>query len=56
MIIGSTAVLAGAVTAFCGPIAFLGVAVPHLCRSLLSTSDHRVLVPAATLLGPPWLW
>jgi iron complex transport system permease protein len=51
LIIGSTAVLAGAVTAFCGPISFLGLAVPHLCRSLFKTSDHRVLIPATILLG-----
>lgn len=50
-IILSAAALAGSVTAFCGPIGFLGVAVPHLCRSLLSTSDHRVIVPAAALMG-----
>jgi iron complex transport system permease protein len=51
MLILSAALLAGAVTAFCGPIGFLGVAVPHLCRALLGTSDHRVLLPASTLLG-----
>ena len=50
-IIASTALLAGAVTAFCGPIAFLGVAVPHLCRSLFHTSDHRLLVPTTMLMG-----
>jgi iron complex transport system permease protein len=50
-IILSAAVLAGAITAFCGPIGFLGIAVPHLARSLFNTSDHRVLVPACTLLG-----
>jgi iron complex transport system permease protein len=50
-IITSAAVLAGAVTAFCGPIAFLGIAVPHFCRSLFATSDHRLLVPAVTLMG-----
>jgi iron complex transport system permease protein len=50
-IIGSTSVLAGAITAFCGPIGFLGVAVPHLCRALFNTSDHRVLAPATTLMG-----
>jgi iron complex transport system permease protein len=50
-IILSAALLAGTVTAFCGPIAFLGVAVPHLCRSLLQTLDHRWLVPATTILG-----
>jgi len=44
-------VLAGVVTAFCGPIAFLGVAVPHLARGLTGTSDHRILVPAVILLG-----
>lgn len=50
-IIASTALLAGAVTACCGPIGFLGVAVPHLCRSLLNTSDHRILMPATIILG-----
>jgi iron complex transport system permease protein len=44
-------VLGAVVTAFCGPIAFLGIAVPHLCRSLLGTSDHLVLVPAVVLVG-----
>ncbi len=50
-IIGSSAVLAGVVTAFCGPIGFLGIAVPHLCRSLLHTSDHRLLLPAVSFMG-----
>lgn len=50
-LIAGTSVLAGAVTAFCGPIAFLGVAIPHLCRALLHTSDHRLLVPATMLMG-----
>jgi iron complex transport system permease protein len=50
-LIASTAVLAGAVTAFCGPIGFLGIAVPHLARALFHTSDHRVLVPGTALLG-----
>lgn len=44
-------ILGAVVTAFCGPIAFLGIAVPHLCRGLLGTSNHRVLVPAVVLLG-----
>jgi len=44
-------VLGAVVTAFCGPIAFIGIAVPHLCRGLLGTSDHRVLVPAVVLMG-----
>lgn len=47
----SAAVLAGAVTAFCGPIAFLGLVVPHLSRIALGTSDHRVLIPGAILMG-----
>ncbi|RLT40788.1 MAG: iron ABC transporter permease [Chloroflexi bacterium] len=50
-IIATSASLAGVVTAFCGPIGFLGIAVPHLCRSLLRTSDHRLLMPAVLLLG-----
>ena len=50
-IIGSSAVMAGVVTAFCGPIGFLGIAVPHLCRSLLHTSDHRLLLPAVSFMG-----
>lgn len=50
-IISSTALLAGSVTAFCGPIGFLGLAVPHLCRALFGTSDHRILTPATLLLG-----
>ncbi len=51
LLLANTALLAGAVTAFCGPIAFVGVAIPHLARSLLSTSNHRTLLPAVALLG-----
>lgn len=47
----TTAVLSGVVTAFCGPIAFIGIAVPHLCRALFSTANHMVLIPACILLG-----
>lgn len=50
-ILGATAVLAGGVTAFCGPVGFLGVAVPHLARGFFHTADHRVLVPGTALLG-----
>lgn len=50
-IIGGASMLAGAVTAYCGPIGFLGIAVPHLGRILLKTSDHRHLVPAVMILG-----
>lgn len=51
IIILTTAVLAGTITAFCGPIGFIGIAVPHLCRSLFNTSDHRILVPLTILVG-----
>jgi len=50
-VMGSTSLLAGAITAFCGPIVFLGVAVPHLARSLFNTADHIVLLPAVMMLG-----
>ncbi len=51
LIILSTSLLAGGVTAFCGPIGFVGIAVPHLTRALLGTADHRILLPGACLLG-----
>ena len=51
LIIVATSLLAGAVTGFCGPIGFVGIAVPHLTRSLLNTSDHFVLIPAVSVLG-----
>ena len=47
----SAALLAGATTAFCGPVGFLGLIVPHLARLTFGTSDHRVLLPAVVLLG-----
>ncbi len=50
-VIVSASLLAGAVTAFCGPIGFVGVAVPHLARSLFNTNNHRVLIPATILTG-----
>jgi iron complex transport system permease protein len=51
LIISSTSLLAGSITAFCGPIGFVGIAVPHLTRSLLNTSDHRILIPCTCLVG-----
>ncbi|WP_082116165.1 FecCD family ABC transporter permease [Hymenobacter terrenus] len=51
LIIASTSLLAGAITAFCGPIGFIGIAVPHLTRGLLRTADHRVLLPGTCLAG-----
>ena len=50
-ITATASVLAGAITAFCGPIGFLGIAVPHLARNLLRSADHRVLAWACVLLG-----
>jgi len=47
----SASILTGAVTGFCGPIGFIGVAVPHLCRMILQTSDHRILFPFVIVLG-----
>ena len=50
-IVLATGLLAGGVTAFCGPIAFIGVAVPHIARGLFRTSNHRITVPASALIG-----
>ena len=47
----STTLLAGTVTAFCGPIGFVGLAIPHIARMLFSNADHRVLLPATALCG-----
>ncbi len=47
----STTLLAGTVTAFCGPVGFIGLAVPHLARMLFCSADHRILMPAAALTG-----
>jgi iron complex transport system permease protein len=47
----SASVLSGAVTAFCGPIGFIGVAVPHIARNLFKTSNHKILIPAIILIG-----
>lgn len=49
--VASASLLAGGTTAFCGPIAFLGLAVPHLTRLALGTSDHRVVLPGVVLMG-----
>ena len=50
-IVLATGLLAGGVTAFCGPIAFIGVAVPHIARGIFKTSNHRVTIPACVLIG-----
>lgn len=51
LILASTSLLTGSITAFCGPIGFIGIAIPHLTRSLLNTANHRVLIPATCLVG-----
>jgi iron complex transport system permease protein len=51
VIFACTSILAGSVTAFCGPIGFIGIAVPHISRILLRTSDHRILIPGTILTG-----
>ena len=51
LVIGCSGVLVAIVTAYCGPVMFIGMAVPHLCRALFRTSDHRLLMPATALTG-----
>ena len=51
LVITCSGVLVAIVTAYCGPIIFLGLAVPHLCRAMFRTSDHRILMPASLLAG-----
>ena len=50
-IIIATSLLAGTITAFAGPIAFIGLAIPHLTRQIIPTSNHKILLPAVCLLG-----
>ncbi len=51
VIIISTCLLAGGITAFCGPVAFIGLAVPHIARAALNTSNHKILIPSSILIG-----
>ena len=51
LVISCSGILVAIVTAYCGPIMFIGLAVPHLCRALFQTSDHRILMPATMLTG-----
>lgn len=51
LILLSTTLLAGTITAFCGPIGFIGLAIPHLARIIFADADHRILMPAAALVG-----
>jgi iron complex transport system permease protein len=51
LIIIATSLLAGTITAFTGPIAFIGLAIPHLTRQVFNTSNHKILLPAVFLFG-----
>jgi iron complex transport system permease protein len=51
VIFAGTSILAGSVTAFCGPIGFIGIAVPHIARIIFRTSDHKILIPATIFIG-----
>lgn len=51
LVIASSGVLVAIVTAYCGPIMFIGLAVPHLCRAVFRTSDHRILMPGSLFAG-----
>ena len=51
MIIIATSLLAGTITAFAGPIAFIGLAIPHMTRQIFNTSNHKILIPAVMLFG-----
>lgn len=51
LIFTATGILTGTITAFCGPIGFLGIAVPHVVRMIYKTNDHKVLIPSTILFG-----
>lgn len=51
ILLAAASILAGSVTAFCGPLAFIGVAVPHIGRLAFGTTDHRILMPGVALCG-----
>jgi iron complex transport system permease protein len=51
LIVIATGILAGSITAFTGPIAFVGVAVPHIARGIFKTSAHKILIPASVMIG-----
>jgi iron complex transport system permease protein len=51
LVFSCTSILTGSVTAFCGPIGFIGIAVPHISRIVFKTSDHKILIPGTILIG-----
>ena len=51
LVLAITSIMAGTVTAFCGPIGFIGIAVPHIARFILRRYDHRILMPLTMITG-----
>jgi iron complex transport system permease protein len=51
LLLTATSIMTGGVTAFCGPVAFVGLAVPHLIRLIIPTTNHKILLPAVFLGG-----
>lgn len=51
LILTGTSILAGSITAFCGPVGFIGIAVPHITRLIFKSADHRILIPGIFLTG-----
>jgi iron complex transport system permease protein len=51
LVITGTSILAGTITAFCGPVGFIGIAVPHIARIIFRTADHKILIPGTLLVG-----
>ena len=51
LIFFSTSLLAGSITAFCGPIGFIGIAVPHIARIIFKTANHKSLLPGTMIIG-----
>ena len=51
LVLIATSLLTGVITAFAGPIAFIGLAAPHMTKLILNTSEHKQIIPAAALLG-----
>lgn len=51
MLLAATGILAATVTAFCGPVSFIGLAVPHIARMIMKTDTHRILLPATIIIG-----
>lgn len=51
LLLVATGILTSIVTAYCGPVSFIGLAVPHIARMIFHTSDHRIIIPGCMLAG-----